>query len=425
MIRKSQLFNALFIAGFPIFGLGSYQGGKGSISEGMLISIAPFAAIVLIHLIDAAYRRGVRRSLTPVWWLAMAYIGTLIASQFVALRGGIPGVLFGNAVISGLFYLLPFLAAVVVHLHGRSDPGFDFGRILFIGLSALLALNVLGFLGGVRAMGHAFEGRANFPFLRGIYTGAHLLSVWALMLMVRMRGGAQRPAATALAVLALAIGLYFMLRINSRLSILIFMMLTVLFVTKAIKVVRGLYTISLFTLPLLLSFSALVYQVISKPFFAAILGRVSYEDVTSFNGRSHIWQAIGDWVWSDRTGLLWGNGYKGHYALRLYDHVAVLWGTSHSYNIHSHSTFAEVLVSQGIVGVLLLYAVFWKAFKHYRGQYLEGTSQAPLFAGLCYLLFIWQIDIFCYGMDLGHAILFAMLAPLCVRPPASEAALLK
>ncbi|MFZ1693188.1 MAG: hypothetical protein WAT74_08340, partial [Flavobacteriales bacterium] len=156
-----------------------------------------------------------------------------------------------------------------------------------------------------------------------------------------------------------------------------------------------------------------------------ILGRVSKEDVTSFNGRSYIWEAIGDWLATDRTGILFGNGYKGHYALRLYDHVAVLWGTDHSYNIHSHSTFAEVLVSQGVLGVLLLYILFWKGFKHYRVEYLAGATQASVFAGLCYLLFIWQIDIFCYGTDLGHVILFSMLAPLCVRGAAGQANLLK
>ena len=425
MIRKSQLFNALFILGFPVFGFGTYYGLKGSISQGMIVSVAPFAAIVLIHLLDAAYRRDVRRALTTTGWLGMAYIGTLVLSQFVALRGGIPGVLMGNVLISCLLYLMPFAAAIVVCIHGRQNEDFDFGNVLFLGLSALLAINVLGYFGGVRAIGHAFEGGANLPFLRGIYTGAHLWSVWALMLLVRMRGAAQRPVATALALAALAIGFYLMLKINSRLSTLIFLLLAALFVTKAIKVARGLYTISLFTLPLLLSFSLLVYQVVSMPFFAAILGRVSKEDVTSFNGRSYIWEAIGNWLATDRTGLLFGNGYKGHYALRLYDPVAVLWGTDHSYNIHSHSTFAEVLVSQGIIGVVLLYVLFWKGFKHYRSEYLIGAAQAPVFAGLCYLLFIWQIDIFCYGTDLGHVILFSMLAPLCVRGPAGQGNLLK
>ena len=199
----------------------------------------------------------------------------------------------------------------------------------------------------------------------------------------------------------------------------IFLLLAVLFLTRAIKVARGLYTISLFTMPLLLSFSLLVYQVLSLPFFQAILQRVSKEDVTTFNGRSYIWNAVADWAWNDRTGLLFGNGYKGHYKLHLLDFVAKLWGEKHAYNLHSHSTFTEVVVAQGILGVVLLYIILWRGFKHYRREYLMRTDQAPIFAGLVYILFIWQIDIFCYGVDIGHAILFCMMAPLALRPDAS------
>lgn len=421
MIRKSQLFTFLYVVAFPIFGFGNYYGLKNGLSKGFMVSAAPFVAIILIHLVDVAYRRDLGRVLKPMWWLCMAYIVTLAVSQFVALRHGIPGVQLGNALLSCLLYAAPFISSVIVVIHNRHDPAFDFGRVLFIAIGALLAFNILGYLAGFRSFGHSFEGRANFPFLRGIYTGAHLLSIWSLMLLVRMRGAARRPVATALAIAGLLIAVFFMLKINSRLSTLIFMLLFVLFITRAIKVARGLYLISLFTLPLLLSFSLLVYNVVSTPFFATILGRVSKEDVTSFNGRSYIWEAIGDWAFNDRTGLLLGNGYKGHYALRLYEQVAVMWGEPHSYNIHSHSTFAEVLVSQGILGVALLYILFYKGFTHYRREYLRGTTQAPVFAGISYLLFIWQIDIFCYGTDIGHSILFAMLAPLCVKALPQEA----
>lgn len=418
MIHKGRLFSALFMAGFPVFGYGSYYGLKNGLSKGLMLSMAPFVLIVLLHLIDTVYRRGLQRMLAPFFWLCMIYLALQWNSQVVALRNGIPGTQLGNVLLSCLLMTAPFLAAVIVIVQNRRDPGFDFGKVLFIGLGALIAINLLGYAAGVRSYGFGFEGRANFPFIRGIYTGAHLISVWALMLLVRMRGALARPVATALAGAALLVCLYFMVRINSRLSFMVFVALFALFATRAIRIARGIYLISLFTLPLLLSFSMLVYNVLSLPFFASILERVDKEDVTSFNGRRYIWEAVGDWAWNDRTGLLFGNGYKGHYKLRLYEEVARLWGEPHSYNIHSHSTFAEAIVSLGIVGVVLLYILFWKGFSHYRRHYLAGTSQAPLFAGMCYLLFIWQIDIFCYGTDLGHAILFAMLAPLCVRPRA-------
>ncbi len=416
MLRKSQLVNALFLIGFPVFGYGSYYGLKTGISKGMIISSAPFVLIVLFYLIDALYRQKVGNLLTRTWWLCMAYMGSLIASMFVALKGGIPGVQMGNVLLSCLIFLAPFNAAVVVNFYNRDDPEFDFARMMFIGLGSLLAINVLGFLAGIQSAGHSFEGRANFPFIRGIYTGAHVLAVFCLMLLFKLRDAGTRPVAFALALGAMFVGLFFMMKINSRLSFMIFLMLTVLFTTKAMKAIRGLYTISLFTLPLLLSFSLLVYQVLSTPFFTSILERVSKEDVTTFNGRSYIWNAVGDWAINDRTGLLLGNGFKGHYKLHLLDFVAVLWGEPHAYNLHSHSTFTEVIVGQGVLGIVLLYVIFWRGFKHYRRQYLESTSQAPLFAGFAYLLFIWQLDIFCYGVDIGHSILFAMMAPLCLKP---------
>lgn len=413
MIRKSQLVSALFVLGFPLFGLGSYYGLKSGISKGMMISSAAFVAIVVFHLIDALYRRRIGRSLTGTWWLCMAYIGTLTISMFVAMRHGIPGVQTGNALLSCMLFLAPFNAAVVVLHHNTGVERFRFSDLLFFGLGALIAINVLGYLAGIKAVGHSFEGRANFPFIRGIYTGSHVLAVWSLMLLLRMLRSLQRPAALALGVLGLVVSLSFMIQINSRLSILVFLLLMILFVTKAIKAVRGLYTISLFTMPLLLSSSLLVYQVLSLPVFARIMQRVSVEDVTTFNGRSYIWNAVGDWALNDRTGLLLGNGYKGHYALGMLDFVAVLWNEPRAYNLHTHATITEVAVAQGLVGVVLLYMIFWRGFKYYRSQYLEGTAMAPLFGGFAYLLFIWQLDIFCYGVEIGHAILFCMMAPLC------------
>ncbi|MCC6938770.1 MAG: hypothetical protein IT226_11160 [Flavobacteriales bacterium] len=415
MIRKSQLVNALFLVGFPLFGYSSYYGATNGLSKGFIMAAAPFVAIILFHFIDTLYRRSFERRLTPVWWLCMAYMATLVWSMFVGLRHGIPGVQMGNVLLSSLIFLAPFNAAVIVIMHNRDEPDFSFGRLLFMGLGLLLLINVLGYFAGVTALGTGDE-RAIFPYIRGRYTGVHVLAVFCLMLMFQLTKPGRRPVYFLLILIAYLMCVYFMIQINSRLSFMVFVVLTVLFMTRAIKVVRGLYTISLFTIPLLLSFSLLVYKVLTTPVFAAILQRVSKEDVTTFNGRSYIWTAIGDWALHDRTGLLFGNGYKGHYYLHLLDFVAVLWQEPHAYNLHSHSTFTEVLVGQGILGIALLYFLLWKGFKYYRARYLEGGLDAPLFAGFVYLLFIWQLDIFCYGTDIGHSILFCMLAPLCLAP---------
>ncbi len=418
MIRKRDLIDLLFLIGFAVYGYGNYIGLKEGLSKGLIVSSLPFAVILLFFLVDTVYRPRMRPVLSGTYWLCMFYIATLAMSMVVGLRGGIPGLNAGNVLLSILLFLLPFNAAVVVQYYHRDHDGFDFGLLLLRALGLLILINVLGYAAGMRSYGHSFEGRANLPFIRGIYTGAHVLSITSLMMLFHLRDPVRRPVTATLVIGAMLVSLAMMVSINSRLSLLIFLLLGILFLTRAIRVARGLYTLSLFTIPLLLTFSLLVYQVLSLPVFQAIVQRVSEEDVTTFNGRSYIWTAVGDWALTDRTGLLFGNGYKGHYKLHLFDLVARLWGEDHAYNLHSHSTFTEVLVAQGVLGVGLLYAILWRGFRHFRSEYLRRTDQAPLFAGFVYVLFIWQVDIFCYGADIGHAILFCMMAPLALRADA-------
>ena len=418
MIRKRDLVDLLFLIGFAVYGLGNYIGLKQGLSKGLILSNLPFLAILLFYAVDAVYRKRIGNMLSGTYWLCMLYIGSLMASMFVGLRGGIPGLNSGNVLLSCLLFAAPFNAAVVVQFYHRDDDHFSFSTLLLKSLGLLIAINVLGYVAGIRSFGHSFEGRANFPFIRGIYTGAHVLSIISLMLLFHLRDFTKRPLSFSLIACALMLNLAMMMSINSRLSLMIFLLLAVMFLTRAIKVARGLYTISLFTMPLLLTFSLLVYQFLSLPVFQAVLQRVSKEDVTTFNGRSYIWNAVADWAWNDRTGFLFGNGYKGHYKLHMLDFVAKLWGEDHAYNLHTHSTFTEVAVAQGLFGLVLLYLLLWRGFKWYRSEYLDRTDQAPLFAGFVYVLFIWQIDIFCYGVDIGHAILFTMLSPLALRKSA-------
>ena len=162
-------------------------------------------------------------------------------------------------------------------------------------------------------------------------------------------------------------------------------------------------------MPIITNFTLLIYNILTLPFFASVLTRVSKKDVTTFNGRTYIWDAAADWIMHDRRGWLFGNGFNGQYHLRLLDTVAKLWGESGSYRLHMHSAFLEILVDQGVVGVILMYLVYWRGFSYYRRQYVEGTPMAPLYAGFLYLLFIWQIDIFGYAYNMGFALLFILM----------------
>jgi O-antigen ligase len=205
-----------------------------------------------------------------------------------------------------------------------------------------------------------------------------------------------------------------MMSANSRLSIMIYFVLMVLFLFRLIKAAKGLFAISLFTMPLMMSFSLLIYEIISLPVFAGILGRVNKRDVTTFNGRTDLWEAGFDWILYDRRGFIFGNGYRGHYFQRMLDEVAVMWGEKKSYNMHMHSAFMEILICQGILGYLLFVWLLWTGFKYYRREYQMRTDQAPLFAGIVYFIFIWQIDMFVYGLDQGNPLLFTMLSALAL-----------
>jgi O-antigen ligase len=100
----------------------------------------------------------------------------------------------------------------------------------------------------------------------------------------------------------------------------------------------------------------------------------------------------------------------------MLDFLAVLWGEEHSFNFHLHSSFLEITMDQGVIGLVLFYLCVWYGFSYYRKHYLATTLEAPLFAGIVYLMFIWQIDIFCYGIDLGNPIFFTMLSMAAIDP---------
>lgn len=416
VIRKSSLINALFVASFPLFGIGCWISPKFRFSAGIIFGQVPFMLIILVHLITLVYRRKTVWGLTRAYLVGVMYALTYIVALLVGLRNGIPGLNSLNAFAQMLQAILPLTACVIVHLANRDNERFDFARLLFASLTLLLVVNYLGVGAGMRNLVHSFPDRIAMPFINGIYDSGHVLCIVNLMLLSYLGNPLKDPVRFMAAAGFYLVNLAAILDINGRLSTLIFLPLTAMFVFKIWKAARGLYLVSLFTMPLMMSFSLLIYTILSQPFFVAILERVDKEDITTFNGRTYIWGAVADWAFHGGQGLLTGLGFHGQYTLRLFDFVAVLWGEEHSYNIHAHSTFLEILLDQGIVGLVLMYLCVLYAFKFYRQRYVEGALEAPIFPALVYLMFIWQIDMFCWGMGIGYAIFFAMLSMACVDP---------
>ncbi|MEO7081052.1 MAG: O-antigen ligase family protein [Flavobacteriales bacterium] len=390
-------------------------------SIGLGFCLIPFVLLILFHLLDLAYKGEYTSVVNKNFRLCLLAILSVDVSVLLGLYYQSPILNpWNSALLIGMFSL-PYLASVVVQVYNREDLEFDMSRLFLKGLGLFLAVNLLGYGAGLRNLLHSFAGRVSLPFTMGIYDGAHILAFMNLLMLGYMKDFRGRPMRFMFMLGIFVMNLGLMLSINSRLSFMVFMAIAVLFVTRAARAARGLYAISLFTMPLLTSFALLIYAILSQPIFTTILDRVSKKDVTTFNGRTYIWEAALDWVMDDRRGLIFGNGYNGQYHLRMLEGVAKLWNESGSYRLHMHSAFLEVFVNQGLVGLFLMYAILWRGYQYYRKEYLDNTTLAPMFAGFAYLMFAWQIDIFGYGFYAGFLLLMMMMAPASVKPYKFEA----
>jgi len=421
VISKRKFINAVFVFSLPWYGVGTYLFAKEGFSIGLIFCTLPFLFILLFHGVDLLYRGGFTPVVNGTFYICCAALLSGMLSVPLGLHFGSPMLNPWNTVILMIFICVPFLAAVVVQTYNMGEYRSDFTWMVVKGLMALLVVNILGYAGGLRNLMHSFSGRISLPFTLGIYDAAHIFAFMNLVLLGFFHDFKARPIRFIGLLILYIVNLIIMISINSRLSIMIFFVLTILFLSKSVKSVKGIFVISLFTMPIITNFALLIYKILTLPFFATILDRVSKKDVTTFNGRTYIWDAAAEWVMHDRRGLLLGNGFNGQYHLKILERVAKLWGETGSYRLHMHSAFLEILVDQGVVGLSLMYLMYWRGYIYYRQQYIQGTSMGPLYAGFVYLLFAWQIDIFGYAYNTGFLLIFMLMAPIAVKPslPAS------
>lgn len=419
MLSKRKLVNTLFVLSFPWYGYGAYVLAKQGFADGIFICQLPFLLIIVFFLLDLLYGQTTWPRVNGRFYLVIAALTSISASVILGLHYKSPVINDANGMLLITLFYAPFLSSVVVQGYNRSEPTFNMAWLVLKGFFAYIALNLVGMALGMRNLFHGFAGRASPPFAMGIYDAAHMLAIVDLMLLFQLRDFRSNPLRWSAMAGVYMVNLGIILSINSRLSFMIFLVLTVLFLTHAMKALRGLFTVSLFTMPLMMSFALLIYEILSQPVFVAVMERVNKEDVTTFNGRTYVWTAAADWLSDDRRGLLFGNGYNGQYHLRILDGVAKRWG-GQSYNLHMHSSFLEILVDQGIVGIFLMYGVYWSGYKFYQKQYLTNTPMAPLYAAFVYMMFAWQIDIVGYGFYSGFLILFLMMGPVVMKASGEE-----
>lgn len=373
-----------------------------------MVSMTLHLLILLFYLIDIIYRRSFRFRLNGIYIATLAYILTAAASLFIGYYKGLPESNLNMITIRSLLLLVPFHAFIVFILYNEHHTD-ELPLILIKALSALLFINLAGYFGlGLSNAQHSIEGRLNMPFLDGFYSGASVLAILNLLIAHRIRSNRNKPIESMMLTGYFMMNLALLYLINSRLALMIFLVIFVMFVMRIVAM-RGTYLISLFFIPILLSSAYVLYQMLLLPGVADIVQRVDIEDVTTFNGRSFLWEDGLDWLMGSREGLLFGNGYKGHYFLDMIRDVAEMWNTDEVFHLHMHSTSLEILICQGLISYAIFCFVWYRIFNFFRKKYKEGKMEGAFVGPVLYLLFILQVDTFVYMDGLGF-VLFCLLA---------------
>jgi hypothetical protein len=336
-----------------------------------------------------------------------------IASLFVALHKGLPesGILLMST--KSLELIVPFNAFVVFIIYNYEKKNLLW--LTLLSLSLLLIINLIGFfILHLSNEVHSIEGRINFPFLDSFYSGASLLAIINLILLYYLKRTWNDPMRFGLIMCYFIFNLALFFQINSRLTIIVLIVVMGLFFLKLMRL-RGIYLFSMFTIPILLSSGAIMFKAVQMPGLSMLLQRVDVEDVTTFNGRAFLWKDAMDWLLYDQQGLVWGNGYKGHYFLGLISDVAKLWNEKDPYHMHLHSSSMEIMVAQGLVFFLVFAILFYRVYRYFREQNEIGTEEGAFLPLVLFLLFLMQVDTFLYLDNMGFVFFSLLVAKIAIK----------
>lgn len=403
-IYKRDIINFLFIVSFPLHGIGSYLTATVSLNFGYLIGCLAFIAIILFHVVDIVYQRTYRLKVNTNYFFVFLFYASTVAAFLIALHKGMPGAKLFTIVGRSALIVMPFHAFMVVYVYNEKRD--HIRQMLLQGLTLLLLINLVGYFGlGLSNPVHSIDGRFNFPFIDSLYSGACLIAIINLILFYQIR---KSPFNIRLYIY-LVINLFFFFYINSRLVTLIFLAIILLMLIYVKRTPIGIFWGSIFTLPLLLSGGMLIFQILSLPFFEMILQRIDLVDVITFHGRSFLWERGIDWLLEDQRGVIFGNGFKGHYFLDLLGDIFFLFNAKSTRDLHMHSTTLEIVTSQGLTGLFLFFVILYKVYNYYKRQYRIGCEEGAFYPVVLFILFVAQVDGFLYLDNLG-GLLFAFLA---------------
>lgn len=406
--RKRDIINILFVAAFPIYGVGKYIAQIGNFSVGQITSVLPCLIILLFYVVDIIYKKEVKWSVNFNYILVLAFCVLSLTSLQKAFAGGIPGLNDINTITLSIFLIAFIHAPIVVQFYNYED-GFSVQHLLYLGLSCDILLNLLGYGAGLKNAVHSIDGRLNLPFGQGFYAAANTVAIINLLIVGKLMNGVKNNLFRLTLIVQFGINLILMLGFNSRLSMLMFTLVIGLLIIRAWRFYRTVFFMSILTIPFLLNFTEVIYQVLQLPMFRAVLKRVSYEDVTGFNGRRDLWDKGSEWLMTQGEGFLFGNGYRGHYAIRLLEELEQFWFKS-SVNMHMHSSLFEFLLSIGVLGVMILFILAFRGLQQISRKAKYKHPDAILLGCIFYVLFVFQIDNYVYMFNYGAFILFTIIS---------------
>lgn len=414
MIYKRDIVNFLFITSFPVLGLGRYVSGSMSPSMGYMVGLVPYFLILLFYGVDLLYKREFQIRLNRNYWLMLAFLLSTVISLFVSFRKNLPNLDFQFTIMRSVVLLVPFHAFLVVMLYNRGKD--NLFRLTLMGLNLLLLINVIGFYGlGLSNQVHSIEGRINFPFLEALYSGAGLVVIISLMVIYRLAASWNYPLRFSGLLAYLLVNIFFLFYINSRLVIIIFIVVMLIYFFKLGSRFSYLFLFSFFTLPLLLNTGKLIYEVLSLPIFVSLLQRVDMFDIMTFNGRSLLWENVFDWMWFDQRGFIFGNGFQGHYFLGIEYDVAKLFGIKDLDSLHLHSAVLEIIVNQGIVGIILVMVIFFKTCRYFKKLYDQHANDGAFYYVLVFMMLLLHVDMLQYMDNFGSTVFSLLVARTVVK----------
>lgn len=399
-------------------------GGSGFVVAGELLAIIPYISILFLYLTSLFIRRKyallespIVRVNTQFYWV-LAFFLTLIFARIRALHNGVPFQSLFNITSASLIYVIPFLAFIVFfHLNSWQTAI----RLLLYALAIYVLVNLVGFEAGLTNASHSLPGRLNLPFGNGFYNVGNVIICFTLLLLGGLLNRKKLGINLSFLVFFIALNCIITIGINSRTTLLVVFLVSFLWLTGMIKWRRLIFAGSWLILPALLAFSDILYEVLRLPVFKSVLSRVSYKDVTQFNGRRPMWEAAIEWLTSFSDGVFVGNGYKGALHLGFYSKVHEGWIEDGNFkgdllsSLHLHSSILEYGVSQGLIGLIFFGGILFIITRFYLKAYLQNQLAGILYPVSIFLLFISQLDIFVYEPAMGIIWIMVLTAPVVIK----------